>query len=77
MERSGAHAAFSKNSRAKAGPEVASIDSSQILIMDYQLTELLVAAVEGQHEPQRTSRVSRADLQSWRDAIERVTLSLR
>jgi len=31
----------------QAGPEVASIDSSQKLIMDYQLTELLVAVVEG------------------------------
>ena len=29
-------------SRAEAGPEVASIDSSQKFIMDYQLTELLV-----------------------------------
>jgi len=36
---------FLEDSRAKAGPEVASIDSSQKLIMDYQLTELLVAAV--------------------------------
>ena len=44
----GAHAAFWENSRVKAGPEVASIDSSQNLIMDYQLTELLVAVVEGQ-----------------------------
>jgi len=33
---------------AKAGPEVTSIDSSQTLIMYYQLTELLVAVVEGQ-----------------------------
>jgi len=28
-------------------PELASMDSSQILIIDYQLTKLLVADVEG------------------------------
>jgi len=47
-KRSGAHAAFWKNSRVKAGPELASIDSSQKFIMDYQLTELLVSVVDGQ-----------------------------
>jgi len=48
-KRNGAQAAFWKNSRPKAGPEVASIEKSQKSIIDYQLTELLllIADVEG------------------------------
>jgi len=43
--KSGAHDAFWKNFRAKAGPEVASIDLSQTVIMDYQLTARTTANV--------------------------------
>jgi len=43
VEKVGAHAAFSENLWAKAGPNRALIDSSEKRIMlDYQLTVLLV-----------------------------------
>jgi len=46
VEKVGAHAAFSENLLAKAGPNRASIDSSEKRIMlDYQLTVLLVKVV--------------------------------
>ena len=46
VEKVGAHAAFWENLWAKAGPDRASIDSSEKRIMlDYQLTVLLVNVV--------------------------------
>ena len=46
VEKVGAHAAFWENLRSKAGPNRASIDSSEKRIMlDYQLTVLLVKVV--------------------------------
>jgi len=48
VEKSGAHAAFWKNSQAKDGPDVASIHLSQKLIMNFQLTELFGLVFEGQ-----------------------------
>jgi len=46
LEKVGAHAAFWENVWAKAGPNRASIDSSEKRIMlDYQLTVLLVKVV--------------------------------
>ena len=46
VEKVGAHAAFWENLWAKAGPNRASIDSSEKRIMlDYQLTVLLVKVV--------------------------------
>jgi len=47
MEKVGAHAAFSENLWAKAGPNQASIDSSEKRIMlDYELSELTVLLVK-------------------------------
>ena len=46
VEKVGAHAAFCENLWAKAGPNRASIDSSEKrIILDYQLTVLLVKVV--------------------------------
>jgi len=46
VEKVGGHAAFWENLWAKAGPNRASIDSSEKRIMsDYQLTVLLVKVV--------------------------------
>ena len=45
VEKVGAHAAFWENLWAKAGPNRASMDSSEKSMLDYQLTILLVTVV--------------------------------